>query len=389
MEKLTVKYFSLISILILLFLLTIFGKVFTKLVVIYPLHLYDLLLGVIAVISLLQIPKKIYFPKIVITILISIIYLILSIDKFVQFDILIRQYSLFIYLIISYIIFTFLIDHKNISWILKKIFLLIKIGFILQVIYSIIILIFGKNNDFIYDYFSPLIVMLCISFFSYNFIFLKKKYNYLLLFFVSIAIGHQSFFLSLIVMILFVFFQKRKFNIFKLFIIIIPLSLILINNIEGFTDVNAIWRLVYWYGIFENLIFENYFIFGNGFGVPYASNEIIILIEGIMNNTSNLDLGDEMYLSAPHNSFITILFHIGILPGFIFLKSIFNKISFSNYENSSKNLKFLIITLIGCSVWVSFNVILELPHSSLYYWLIVFLLLKLNLFENQRRIFSN
>ena len=39
---------------------------------------------------------------------------------------------------------------------------------------------------------------------------------------------------------------------------------------------------------------------------------------------------------------------------------------------SNRNKLFLLLAFAGCFVWVSFNVILELPHSATYFWLIYF-----------------
>jgi hypothetical protein len=33
---------------------------------------------------------------------------------------------------------------------------------------------------------------------------------------------------------------------------------------------------------------------------------------------------------------------------------------------------FLIYVLAGCVIWISFNVILELPHAASYFWLVFF-----------------
>ena len=43
------------------------------------------------------------------------------------------------------------------------------------------------------------------------------------------------------------------------------------------------------------------------------------------------------------------------------------------FANKNKSLNFLIVSLLGISTWASFNVILELPHSSLVFWIIYLL----------------
>ena len=87
---------------------------------------------------------------------------------------------------------------------------------------------------------------------------------------------------------------------------------------------------------------------------------------------------DEKYLSPMHNSFLTFAFHIGLLPSILILIPL-GKASIyvfrRNKIKGDKNKDFLILSFIGSSVWASFNVVLELPHSSAFYWLIYFSLI--------------
>jgi phosphate/sulfate permease len=78
------------------------------------------------------------------------------------------------------------------------------------------------------------------------------------------------------------------------------------------------------------------------------------------------------YLNPPHNSVLTIVFHVGLIPALLFftpLKKTFTQL-FLKKSPADANILFLVLALLGSLVWILFNVILELPHSSTYFWLV-------------------
>jgi O-antigen ligase len=78
------------------------------------------------------------------------------------------------------------------------------------------------------------------------------------------------------------------------------------------------------------------------------------------------------YLAPPHNSLLTIMFHVGLLPAlllFIPLGKFFGRILLRP-RSADPSVNFLVYALAGCFAWVMFNVILELPHSATFFWLV-------------------
>jgi hypothetical protein len=83
---------------------------------------------------------------------------------------------------------------------------------------------------------------------------------------------------------------------------------------------------------------------------------------------------EEKFLTPMHNSFVTIMFHIGIIPGLLIFVPLKNAFQWAfNYKiEHAASKKFLFLSFIGFAVWASFNVILEMPHSSAFFWFIYF-----------------
>ena len=109
-----------------------------------------------------------------------------------------------------------------------------------------------------------------------------------------------------------------------------------------------------------------------------VSQELVDQLVEQLDSREYVDRIDEIYLSPSHNSFLTIAFHIGFLPSLLLLVPL--KKAFSYFVNRDKHQPdsakdFLILSFIGVAVWASFNVVLELPHSSAFFWLIYFTLI--------------
>ncbi|MEP5912741.1 MAG: hypothetical protein ABJ277_04665, partial [Flavobacteriaceae bacterium] len=147
-----------------------------------------------------------------------------------------------------------------------------------------------------------------------------------------------------------------------------------------FKDVNASWRLFYWGVAIEKTV--DTLLVGNGFGCPFINNEEIYnMIEVFGDDNDLLDSPEEKYIKAYHNSFITLLFHMGIFILLLaepFVKSLLFLIK----KNQNQENFFLVLSFLGMSTWCFFNVVLELPHSSLLYWL--FFLLITNKLKHQK-----
>jgi hypothetical protein len=157
---------------------------------------------------------------------------------------------------------------------------------------------------------------------------------------------------------------------------IIILALVRTNS-ESF-DANAMWRFFYWAAVGQQIVVEKFGVLGHGFGVPYASEEVAYLLQVVQGYTTNLGDGDESFYSTPHNFFLTLAFHIGLLPSLILLVVVWRCIarlclSARSSPLSSQAGYAMGSGLLGICIWSAFNVVVELPHASLVFWLTFFL----------------
>jgi len=123
---------------------------------------------------------------------------------------------------------------------------------------------------------------------------------------------------------------------------------------------------------------DYYGVLGHGFGVPFVSQEAILKFREQLNYNIFEHQPEEQLLSPMHNSFITIIFHVGLIPGLLILIPlwpVFQYLFKRNRHDKNAKLDFLLLSLAGSMVWTSFNVVLELPHSSAFFWLIYFSLI--------------
>lgn len=366
---------------VLFYLLLFFGIQFTTLQLIGMLHLFDILLLSLVFVSLFFIRLSIKHKHIIFVLTLSCLYFILSLFNFYSLAILVRQYALFAYMAFAYILFVGLVTNKAyFNQLMSSTKKLIFVGLFAQTLYLFTLLLIGQYDAEKYNYLSPLVIMLIICCSAYAFSFSKGIVLFLILslcILVSLSLGHSSAVLPVVIISFLHFFLNIRFVIIKIIVFVIGVSFLIgtFLFLPSFSDANAIWRLGYWSLILNDLIINKYLIFGNGFGVPYATEEIAYYLQVVQGATTELGVGDESYLSAPHNSFLTICFHIGLLPGLLIFYPVIQFVRKGEYNSVSRDFRFLFLCLIGLIVWSSFNVILELPHSSLFFWLIYFLFL--------------
>lgn len=377
--------------LLFLMLLTL-GTNFSKLQLWGPIHLYDLLLLFLFVISYSFKNIKTYLAKeVIIIFIVACIYLVVSIVLNKDTTLAIRQFMLFGYMFIGYILTIRLIKSKSSSLIRLIIFISIA-AFILQFLFILYLVLFKSLNitSNIKMYYSPLVIMGLITFTSYSLIFIKNNLKKSILVFTTLILSytthHSSALLASACIIFIYIFIRSDFSLKILFSVCSLLLLIYINNNnKEFNDGNASWRKIYWKYSVDVIFNKNYALIGEGFGVRYAPDKLIDLMSYEI-GSDHLGREDKAYVTPMHNSFLTIFFHIGFLFGVIILLPIFlvffRRIKFANTKTSSQK-DFLLLNVIGLSIWSSFNVILELPHSSLYYWLIFYLFYFLNYKEVQ------
>lgn len=364
--------------------LLLFDKGFSKQPIAQPIYLHDVLLLLAVIFSFNNTKIKLSFPTLFIYAFLSIIYLIYSIVTFDQpkpyFMMIFRQYFLFIYLICSYFLANnYFLDEKRVSFAIKFIIIISKWAVLLQLGYFVYLYATVENYSPFkqYSYFSSVSVMGIISYAAYALTYFeksKKIFHTGLAMVISLFLGHASSFFSIFTVLLlhlFLLVTVKQRTIFLGIAIAFASALFLFPQ---YTDMNATWRLLYWGHVLERSFTENFLIFGNGFGQPYMTKDFAFELVKDMNSVGMYYHKMERWLSPPHNSFLTMIFHLGLLPFVLFLiplKKMWTQL-FVLPKTKDKNFLFLMYALAGCSMWTCFNVILELPHSALFFWLVYF-----------------
>lgn len=379
--------------------LLLFGTAFSKFNVVGPLFLHDVILGLLTLYSLNRIPRKIRFGSIIIVFVLACLYLLYSLlffDLSSEFKVIaIRQFAIFLYLFCCYYIVVYKTDtNDNIAFLIW----ISRLSIIIQLIYYAYgflfvpgFSLFGTSN---YPYYSPLGIMGIITYAGYTLAYpvKYKSIKFIGVLLISTMLGHSSVFLAVFLMgftylLLWInMFQRGIFISFGMLIIF------LLTFLPQFNDANASWRMLYWHHIFEQTVnLDTYGLVGNGFGKPYMSYEYAKYIESIIGPT---DLAKDSkyllrWLTPPHNSFLTFIYHIGVFPMLIFglvvlyrpIIALFNL----SINHDTRDYLFVLISFVGLSTWASFNVILELPHSAIYYWLVFFTLIAYKK-KNEKRV---
>ena len=364
--------------------LLLFDKGFSKLPIVEPIYLHDVLLLVAVLFSLNNTKLKISFTPLFVYAVLSVVYLIYSITTFDQpkpyFVMIFRQYFLFFYLICSYILSNnYFVDEERVSFAIKFILFIAKGAVILQLGYFVFLFATVDNYSPFkqYSYFSSITVMGITTYAAYALTYLennKRIIHTVLAIVISLFLGHASSFFSVFAVILLHFFISvtvRQRTIFLAIAITFTSTLFLFPQ---YTDVNATWRLLYWGHVLKRSAVDNFLIFGNGFGQPYMTNDFALYLARDMNSVGMYYHKMERWLSPPHNSFLTMIFHLGLLPFTLFLmplKKMWIQM-FALPKTEDKKFLFLMYAFVGCSIWSCFNVILELPHSALFFWLVYF-----------------
>ncbi len=296
-----------------------------------------------------------------------------------------RQFGIILYLILSYLLFNLLVKDETA---IKKIVDLLKhisvASVWLQVIYIAFGYLFIRNFALFaegqYNYFSPLIILGIITYAAWVLAYEQNVFSKFSKYFFCIALsttlGHSSAFLAVFCILLIYLFVRIKPLQRLVAVGLMVTALVILLALPQFRDANASWRILYWGHVLQQSIQAKFAILGSGFGQPYMTYNFAVHINETIGSSIMVDEFYPMarYLSPPHNSWLSFVFHIGLLPSLLFLlplKKIF-LYAFVSPLSADREKNFLLFALVGCIMWVSFNVILELPHSATYFWLIYF-----------------
>ncbi|MGC6525289.1 MAG: hypothetical protein ACON30_03300 [Flavobacteriaceae bacterium] len=360
---------------VILWLTLVFGTSFTKYKLFENLYLYEFILIILSFISIIGLSKLNLTGGVLIFIIYGLSSIAISILKDNPVEYVLRQGMIIGYLAIAFLLYE-RIKHKS-KQLLNFITILSKAGFIIQVIYLLFLLYIGTNIFQGRHYYSPMI-MLTLPVFTTNIVLsnntlFEKTTWFILILLVSLTIGHSSSTLSILTVLFGVFIWKIKPKQFMSAILIIAFGVGMQYFFNpNFSDINANFRIWYWGVAFANT-FDSSFLFGNGFGVPFVSDlQIEEFIERFGGSNDFLSSPSEKYVKAYHNSFITLFFHVGIII-ILLIKPYVTGLKSLIFNTKDKNQVYLIILLLSSSVWAAFNVVLELPHSSLLFWLIFLL----------------
>jgi len=176
------------------------------------------------------------------------------------------------------------------------------------------------------------------------------------------------------------FFVKKYRKTALLFSIIILAILFNFKNDIINIDANSGLRLTYWQDNINTL--KQTYLLGVGFGTPYFSTPEV----WFYNPGTFLQYGDDsIYVVAQHNSFINVLYRLGI-AGFI-LFSLFNiylmsesyilarKFEKAGLKNNANFIRVFLMGFMISLVNISFNVGLESPFNYINYLIITTVLL--------------
>jgi len=297
----------------------------------------------------------------------------------------VRHYALFIYLAFTHLIFSSFIDDKRNELNIRFIVLIGLISVPIQLITHAYNFITIENYPLFnrFNYFSLLGVIGIIVSGAWVLIYQRNIFMKILIFlailFLSSTLGHASAFLACFVTGFVYLMLIGNWQIKFIGTILLAFSLwAFFVYFPQFSDHNSMWRLLYWKETMREGLSDYYGVFGHGFGVPFVSEDVIIKFKDQLNSGIFEYQPEEQFLSPMHNSFITIFFHLGILPGLLIFIPLWKPIIYftkRNAQTKDHKLDFLLLSLVGSMIWASFNVVLELPHSSAFFWLIYFSLI--------------
>jgi len=366
-------------------LLVLFGKYYTKQLLVHPFfYAHDLVLFALTTLCLPYFKFTKRIKSIEALFLIAFLYLIFSFYKigFQSSYIIIRQFMLFgygflIYIIMNRIFNLEIVNKKFINYVIYFGFFC----FVVQCLYVGHLFLNENYNPFFQrNYFSPAIILGLLVTASYPLVYISNVYLKHTLFFIvfvaALTTGHDSTYVALVCVYFAYWFLKIPKS--KKIILVSSLLILIICTFifaPSFSDVNMQWRLLFWKESFFRTA-NNYFVFGDGFGIQYASDQTIVKLENVFSRFSNPPTfkGDDKYFCAPHNSFISMVINLGILSLLLLIYSI-KDVFLNKNLLMDKDILFLSLSLLGIVVFSSFNVVLELPHSSSIFWIVFFGLL--------------
>lgn len=377
------------SLFILIELLLLFDKTFSKFNLVGPIYLYDVLLILLTLLSSAYIVKakiKLGIWPIQLIVGVSVLYVLYSYFVLVSpLNYMIRQFAVIVYLVNIYLVFHALINEKAQKFNVRFFIVLGLLALVSQIGFHFYNLLLIENyistlfDDF--HYFSEMGFMALFLFEVFVLVYLKPWWKWVILIiflFLISTLGHQGSSVIIFFTILgaYIFIHSKKYQKIAIFgISIIGIIGLFLFLPSYFLDHNTLWRLLYWKITLKDIFVNYYGVFGHGFGVKFTTPEVLEAMSSQLDSPWFEVRPEEQYLTPMHNSFITIGYHIGfvfMLLIFLPLKNMFSYIVNRATLYPTKEKDFLTLSLLGLIMWSSFHVVLELPHSSALFWLVYF-----------------
>jgi hypothetical protein len=144
---------------------------------------------------------------------------------------------------------------------------------------------------------------------------------------------------------------------------------VLAFNVDGFSDVNAIWRFLYWQGVVEESWGRGWFLLGRGFGLPFMPQDSEAFPRLITQVSVFWNEHYQLMTVPPHNGILTILIYLGIFGVVSVLYPYFKAFRILLREPCSRELTFLFCGSFGLLLLLSSNQFVEVPYNAIFYWL--------------------
>lgn len=179
--------------------------------------------------------------------------------------------------------------------------------------------------------------------------------------------------------------RKTMFRVLRLcYIAMISAFLVISLTATAFTDYmdpNSSWRARFWADEFQQVI--NTALIGNGYGTTYSTPRFVGDIENISYGPfapdEQYNTIDKMFVTASHNSYVSLFFRLGIVGITLFLLLIF--FLMSEMERCREKLQLSnVFMFFSVLVLIGVNVGLESPY---YLFLFIF-----SLFFTRYRIYA-
>lgn len=290
--------------------------------------------------------------------------------------------------------------HYELFYSLLKLFIVLKA---IAYIYEVFMIVMGYKSitfegfRFGVGYILPSLIVISI-FLPFKKIDWKYKILALLMIPAVFTVFHRSIFFGIILGVAVIFIignREVRGNIVKygLTSLILLIGFLLYYNSlvevdifrilevkSSFEEGNINYRILSWHHVLDN--FYEHFLLGYGVGRP-----IMYVYQNIFYTTVDLtyfQIRDLAGNAQPHNSYLNILARFGILIFPIFLYAIFQPLFklMKHIRNKGKNgmepynrYLLLIGFLILMYILAFFNVVLEGPHHSFPFWLVIGMLL--------------